>query len=224
MVVRWATGERTFTGNTLELIDRVRDALAELNEPYRLKGPRSVDVRAFEPLALKELLVNALVHRDYDVARPVRITLTDADVSFVSPGGVISTVDPERLGRAGVRGYRNQVIANVLFGTGDMDKLGSGLLDVRRWAQEAGSDATFSVPADNDEFVARLGAARSGHWSRSAGRACRIVRGLLRQRPAGATCAWVCRCRTVPGQSSEWTSGIVIPGCQRRPSSYEADR
>ena len=89
-----------------------------------------MDVRAFEPLALKELLVRPLVHRDYDVARPVRITLTDADVSFVSPGGVISTVDPERLGRAGVRGYRNQVIANVLFGTGDMDKLGPGLLDV----------------------------------------------------------------------------------------------
>ena len=90
--------------------------------------------------------------------RPVRITLSDTDITFVSPGGVISTIDPERLGRAGVRGYRNQVMANVLFGTGDMDKLGSGLLDVRRWAQEAGSDATFSVPPDNEEFIARLGA------------------------------------------------------------------
>jgi NAD-dependent SIR2 family protein deacetylase len=158
VVLRWTTGERTFTGNTLQLVDRVRDALADLNEPYRLKGPRSIDVRAFEPLALKELLVNALVHHDYELGRPVRITVTDSDITFVSPGGVISTVDPERLGRAGVRGYRNQVIANVLFGTGDMDKLGSGLLDVRRWAQEAGAEATFAVPADNEEFVARLGA------------------------------------------------------------------
>lgn len=39
-----------------------------------------------------------------------------------------------------------------------MDKLGSGLLDVRRWAQEAGTDATFSVPPNNEEFTARLGA------------------------------------------------------------------
>ena len=158
VIVRWALGERTFSGNVFELIDKVRGALAELNEPYRLKGPRSVDVRAFEPMALKELLVNALVHRDYDRSGPVRITLTANDVTFVSPGGVIRTVDPERLGRAGVRGYRNQVIANVLWGTGDMDKLGSGLLDVRRWAQEAGADATFSVPPNNDEFIARLGA------------------------------------------------------------------
>lgn len=158
VVVRWNTGERTFSGNVFELIDKVRDALAELNEPYRLKGPRSVDVRAFEPLALKELLVNALVHRDYNAPGPVRITLTAGDITFVSPGGVISTVDPERLGRAGVRGYRNQVVANVLYGTGDMDKLGSGLLDVRRWAQEAGTDATFLVPPDNEEFIARLGA------------------------------------------------------------------
>lgn len=156
IVLRWATGERTFKGNIFELIDRVRDALAELNEPYRLKGPRSVDVRAFEPLALKELLVNSLVHRDYETPGPIRIGLTAADITFTSPGGVISTVDPERLGRSGVRGYRNQVVANVLFGTGDMDKLGSGLLDVRRWAQEAGAEASFTVPADNEEFVARL--------------------------------------------------------------------
>jgi NAD-dependent SIR2 family protein deacetylase len=158
VVVRWALGERTFSGNIFELIDKVRDALAELNEPYRLKGPRSVDVRAFEPLALKELLVNALVHRDYHAAGPVRITLTVTDITFVSPGGVISTVDPERLGRPGVRGYRNQVIANVLYGTGDMDKLGSGLVDVRRWAQEGGADASFAVSSNNETFIARLGA------------------------------------------------------------------
>ena len=151
----WDGGDRVFTGNILGLLDQVRDALAELNEPYRLKGPRSVDVRAFEPLALKELLVNALVHRDYDVEGDVRVVVSASEVVFTSPGGVISTIDPERLGRAGVKGYRNQVIANVLFGTGDMDKLGSGLIDVRRWAQEAGADARFSVPS-NATFVAEL--------------------------------------------------------------------
>jgi len=156
VVLSWSSGERVFRGSILALIDQVRDALAELNEPYRLKGPRSVDVRAFEPLALKELLVNSLVHRDYEAAGPVRIEMAEEQITFVSPGGVISTVDPERLGRSGVKGYRNQVIANVLFGTGDMDKLGSGLVDVRRWAQEAGADAAFSVSPTNDEFVAQL--------------------------------------------------------------------
>lgn len=152
----WASGERRFHGNIVSLIEQVRDALAELNPPYRLKGPKSVDVRAFEPLALKELLVNALVHRDYEAAGPVGIVLSDDQISFTSPGGVISTVDPERLGRTGAKGYRNQVIANVLFGTGDMDKLGSGLIDVRRWAQEAGADAEFRVSERNDQFRARL--------------------------------------------------------------------
>lgn len=156
VLLTWPSGERTFRGNTLELIEQVRDALAELNEPYRLKGPKSVDVRAYEPLALKELLVNALAHRDYETAGLVRITMTNSQISFVSPGGVISTIDPERLGRTGERGYRNQVVANVLFGIGDMDKLGSGLVDVRRWAQEVGADAVFTVPPDNSEFVALL--------------------------------------------------------------------
>lgn len=156
VVLEWPSGQRTFRGNILRLVEMVRDALSELNEPYRLKGPRSVDVRAFEPLALKELLVNALVHRDYAMPGAVHIRLTHSDITFESPGGLISTIDPQRLGRTGVRGYRNQVVANLLYGTGDMDKLGSGLIDVRRWAQEAGADADFSITSDNDRFFARL--------------------------------------------------------------------
>jgi hypothetical protein len=116
----------------------------------------SEDVRPFEPLALKELLVNALVHRDYDDDEPVSIVMTEDHVTFTSPGGVIDTVDRERLGKPGVKGYRNQVLANVLYGTGDIDKLGSGLVDVRRWAQEVGADATFAVDDANTTFVARM--------------------------------------------------------------------
>jgi hypothetical protein len=37
-----------------------------------------------------------------------------------------------------------------------MDKLGSGLVDVRRWAQEVGADATFAVDDANTTFVARI--------------------------------------------------------------------
>jgi NAD-dependent SIR2 family protein deacetylase len=158
VVLVWPTGERTFRGNVLQLVDDVREALTEMNAPYRLKGPRSVDVRAFEPLALKELLVNSLVHRRYDVDAPVRIAVSEDAIAFVSPGGVVESINPEQLGRTDVKAYRNQVLANVLFGTGDMDKLGSGLVDVRRWAQEAGADVEFIVSGTNDEFTAVLGA------------------------------------------------------------------
>jgi Putative ATP-dependent DNA helicase recG C-terminal/SIR2-like domain len=156
VILRWASGEQTFRGNIFAVLEQTREALAELNAPFRLKGPVSEDVRPFEPLALKELLVNALVHRDYEVDSAVSIVVTENQVTFRSPGGVIDTVDRDRLGKPGVKGYRNQVLANVLYGTGDMDKLGSGLVDVRRWAQEIGADATFTVDGANTTFVARM--------------------------------------------------------------------
>jgi hypothetical protein len=156
VILRWASGEYAFRGNIFAVLEQTREALAELNAPFRLKGPVSEDVRPFEPLALKELLVNGLVHRDYEVDDPVSILVTEGHVIFRSPGGVIDTVDRDRLGKPGVKGYRNQVLANVLYGTGDMDKLGSGLVDVRRWAQEIGADATFTVDDANTTFVARM--------------------------------------------------------------------
>jgi predicted HTH transcriptional regulator len=47
--------------------------IEEINEPFRLKGRASEEVRPFDPIAVKELLVNALVHRDHDSDEPVRL-------------------------------------------------------------------------------------------------------------------------------------------------------
>ncbi len=156
--LKWMTGEQIFRGSIFAVLEQALEALGELNAPFRLKGPVSDDVRPFEPLALKELLVNGLVHRDYEVEGWIVVVVTDDHVTFTSPGGVIGTVDRERLGKPGVQGYRNQVLANILYGTGAMDKLGSGLVDVRRWAQAIGADATFNVDDANTTFVARMSA------------------------------------------------------------------
>lgn len=62
----------------------------------------------------------------------------------------------ERLGERGERGYRNPVLADVLYGCGAMDKRGSGLADARRWTRQAGGEATFAPTSDGEGFVASL--------------------------------------------------------------------
>ncbi|WP_028057923.1 ATP-binding protein [Candidatus Solirubrobacter pratensis] len=143
-------------GNALVVLDRVLDALDELNETYRLKGATSEDVRRFDPRAIKEVVVNALAHRDYDVDAPVRIRMSSRELTIVSPGGVVEGLRPELLGERGQRAYRNPVLADLLYGIGAMDKRGSGLPDVLRWARQAGGEATFGVTHDARSFVASL--------------------------------------------------------------------
>lgn len=143
-------------GNALVVLDRVLDALDELNETYRLKGATSEDVRRFDSRAVKELVVNALAHRDYDVDAPVRIRMSSRELTVVSPGGLVEGLRPELLGERGQRAYRNPVLADILYGTGAMDKRGSGLPDVVRWARQAGGGATFGLTDDSRFFVASL--------------------------------------------------------------------
>jgi hypothetical protein len=145
-----------FAGNILTVLDQVIEAIAELNEPFRLKGPESQDVRRFDPRAVKELVVNALAHRDHDVDGPVRITVTERELTVVSPGGAPDGLPVDQLGQPGVKAYRNPVIADLLYGTGAMDKLGSGLPDVRKWTRQAGGEALFGPSPGGREFVASL--------------------------------------------------------------------
>lgn len=143
-------------GNIFRVLDRVLEALDELNEPYRLKGPTSEDVRRFDPRAVKEIVVNALAHRDHDRAEPVRIRVSSRELTVVSPGGLVAGLRPELLGEPGQRAYRNPVIADLLYGCGAMDKRGSGLPDVRRWTRQSGGEATFAPSEDGTRFIASL--------------------------------------------------------------------
>lgn len=145
-------------GNVLSVIERTLDILGEVNEPFTLKGGDSQHVRLYPPLALKEFVVNALVHRDYSTTpEAVQIDVRDGEIEIRSPGGLYQ-IDPSQLGKPGQKAYRNPVIADLCYGTGLMDKRGSGLFDVLRWSKENGGDASFAPGEANESFIARLGA------------------------------------------------------------------
>ncbi len=152
----WNNIARSVSGNLCELIEELADMLSEVNAPFRLKGPVSEDVRRYPPLALKELLVNSIVHRDHTVSEAIQIRVSEDFVQFRTPGALVDTVKAEQLGRLRVKGYRNPIIANFFFGTGDMDKHGSGLVDVRQWAREIGGDAIFVESDEGSWFSVDL--------------------------------------------------------------------
>lgn len=156
-------GHHELAGNIFELFDSLTDLISASNEPYRLKGPESVEVRPYPPLAVKELLVNALAHRDYEIDAPIEVSLDENRLRIVNLGGLIDPDDIDGLGERPVRQYRNPRIAEVLYAAGLMDKYGSGLVDVRRWAREGGGVATFDVGSDNTQFEAVLTSRPDSH-------------------------------------------------------------
>ena len=153
--------ERIFTGHLWSQLDQVIEALEEINRPFRLKGPVSEIVFPYPPLAIKELVVNALVHRSYIEPQRVVIEVESTYIRITNPGGLVDEIvrhvaQPLQTeieqGKRGIKGYRNPVIADLFYGAGAMDKAGSGLVDVQQWVNQNESKVIFGPQADNTKF------------------------------------------------------------------------
>ncbi len=87
----------------------------------------SVGKLEISEIALRELLQNALVHRDYLLQAPIRIMIFDNRVEIVSPGGLPQGVDVNSI-RFGKTRQRNPLIAAFCAKTMDYRGLGTGII------------------------------------------------------------------------------------------------
>ena len=87
----------------------------------------SVGKLEISEVALKEILQNALVHRDYLLQAPIRIMIFDNRVEIISPGGLPIGVDVEAI-RFGKTMQRNPLMAAFCAKTMDYRGLGTGII------------------------------------------------------------------------------------------------
>ncbi len=102
-------------------------------------------------IALEELVVNMLLHRDYFVSAPWRVMIFDDRIELLSPGVLPNNITVENI-RNGVSNIRNPIIAS--FATKELPYRGIGT-GIRR--------AVAAVPAlelesdhDLNQFTARI--------------------------------------------------------------------
>lgn len=154
--------EQEVSGNLWAQLDALSDLLSLVNRGFRLKEEVSRTAYPYAPVAIKEVLVNALVHRDYEVKEPVTVLLQPDRVEIVSPGGLIAEVAAQTGGQEleeviaegvrGIKGYRNPVISDLFYGGGQMDRAGSGLADVWLKTVNNNGEVHFGPNKDNTCF------------------------------------------------------------------------
>ena len=146
------------------------------NSPGRLEVPEEV---------FEEVMVNALVHRDYFINAPIRLLIFADRVEIISPGHLPNHLDIEQI-RFGLSNLRNPALASHAFHILPYRGLGSGipraldawpkleLIDdrrgdqfkviIRRLGQQLGGAITPQVTPQ----VARLVQSISGEMTRQA--------------------------------------------------------
>ena len=104
--------------------------------------------------ALREAIVNALMHRSYREHRPTQIIRYDNRLEIINPG--FSLKSEEKLGQPGSE-TRNPFIAAVFHDTNLAETKGSGIRAMRRLMVAAHLvPPTFESSRENNEFVSRL--------------------------------------------------------------------
>ncbi|MBN2747483.1 MAG: hypothetical protein JXR34_12215, partial [Bacteroidales bacterium] len=106
-------------------------------------------------VALRESLVNALIHRDYiNQGRDVKVGVYDDIVNIVSPGSLPSNITIEDIfnGRSEAR---NRVIAHIFKELGLIEQWGSGINRIINACKEQGLPAP-KIEEKNDFFDVEL--------------------------------------------------------------------
>jgi len=104
--------------------------------------------------ALREAIVNALMHRSYREHRPTQIIRYDNRIEITNPG--FSLKSEEKLGFPGSE-TRNPFIAAVFHDTNLAETKGSGIRAMRKLMEKAHLvPPTFESNRDNNEFTSRL--------------------------------------------------------------------
>jgi hypothetical protein len=160
------TVRRTITGNLWNQLDALTDLLALINFQFRLKAEISKTVNAYHPLAVKEMIVNAIVHRDYERNDPVEIRAEPNSITVISPGGLIAEIAAQVGGqpfqqvvtehRGSIKGYRNPAISDLFYGGGQMDRAGSGLSDMVVLTVNNNGGVEFGPTDDNQQFAVTM--------------------------------------------------------------------
>jgi len=119
---QWITGTIVEQANKLiELLNIESTIAIDKNNdiPNQFKYPK---------IALKEAVVNALVHRDYETDQPVRIEVYNDRVEIYSPGGLPFNVEKEKFINGNAKAsWRNQAFGRIFTRLNLAQHQGSGI-------------------------------------------------------------------------------------------------
>lgn len=106
--------------NYLDLINRTSSTYDKLLR---------IDSRDYPETALREALLNAIVHREYSTGGSILIKMFSNRVEFISPGGLVSGIEIEDI-MSGYSSCRNPELAEVFYRLQLIEAYGTGILKI----------------------------------------------------------------------------------------------
>jgi ATP-dependent DNA helicase RecG len=133
--------ERTFRGDLITVLRELDGFLKTLlpSRPQPVSVLKEEDRKPYPMLAIRELLMNAVMHRDYGSNAPVRFYWFSDRIEIQNAGGLFGAVTPETFPEQ--NDYRNPKIAEAMKTLGYVNAFGRGIARAQRLLYENGNPA-----------------------------------------------------------------------------------
>lgn len=118
---------REFSGSLLKQLNEVYEYIDFRNQNHAtFNGLLRIDHRDYPEVALREALLNSLVHRDYSYRASTLISLYRDRMEFVTLGGLLAGLELNDL-MMGISVCRNPQLANVFYRLQLIEAYGTGI-------------------------------------------------------------------------------------------------
>ena len=147
---------REFSGSLLKQLNDAYQFLDQFNHTHaHTEGLYRVDKRSYPTEAIREALLNAIVHREYSFSASTLISIFDNRIEFVSIGGLARGISQSDI-LLGISIARNKKLADVFYRLHLIEAYGTGMPKIMESYKEYGivphieiSDNAFKIALPN---------------------------------------------------------------------------
>lgn len=148
-----AAGELVENGLVEQALDFIRR-----NTPVTavLENGRRIDKPTYPLEALREGVVNALIHRDYLLSSTdIELSVYSDRLEIISPGRLPNGINPDRM-RAGARAARNQLLKEVMRDYHYLEHMGMGVPRKIIHGMKVHNNTEPELIEEQESFILRL--------------------------------------------------------------------
>jgi len=128
--------DKMINGNLFDVLEEsMQTIIGHLKFAFEITGKTTqrTEIPEYPLDAIRELLVNSLIHRDYQSPTDIQIKVYDNSITFFNPSGLYGNISEEDLNTDSYQAStRNKQIAEAFYLTNDIEKYGSGFIRIRK--------------------------------------------------------------------------------------------
>ena len=132
--------QKEISGTLQDQIQKVEEVLeSHISISLVLSDTTHIESADYPLTALRQLVRNAVIHRNYQSHTPCRVHWFFDRIEITNPGGPYGEVNTENFGKEGITSYRNPTIAEAMKNLGFAERFGFGIPQAKKALKENGN-------------------------------------------------------------------------------------